>query len=201
MCVCVCQSACVSECACVRACMRACLRACLCYYININKLSFLTRLVDLEPEGRRSGDRESLSWPPPSLAAVDCYLSKHATCMGVGFLTPNLTNIPVICTSSIHCPLPATSVSIQNACALQWLESRNSNPKTLGSIPWRGSVRNSVSVLPKLCLTHQPPCVLTFFRPGLTSISCVWYRHLVCTIRTKMYAYAKDTISICHIKE
>ena len=27
------------------------------------------------------------------------------------------------------------------------LESRNSNPKTLGSIPWRGRVRNSVSVV------------------------------------------------------
>ena len=26
----------------------------------------------------------------------------------------------------------------------QWLENRNSNPKTLGSIPWRDMVRNSL---------------------------------------------------------
>ena len=29
-----------------------------------------------------------------------------------------------------------------------WLERRNSNPKTLGSIPWRGRVRDNFSLLP-----------------------------------------------------
>ena len=34
----------------------------------------------------------------------------------------------------------------------QWLVRRNSNPKTLGSIPWRGRVRDSFSVSPSQLL-------------------------------------------------
>ena len=34
----------------------------------------------------------------------------------------------------------------------QWLEHRNSNPKTLGSIPWLGRVRGSISVSPSQLL-------------------------------------------------
>ena len=51
----------------------------------------------------------------------------------------------------------------------QWFESRNSNPKTLGSIPWWGRMRNiifrpseSTLVQTCVCLTPTPfplPCV------------------------------------------
>ena len=34
----------------------------------------------------------------------------------------------------------------------QWLQSRNSNPKTLDSIPWWGGVRDSLSVPPSQLL-------------------------------------------------
>ena len=68
-----------------------------------------------------------------------------------------------------------------------WLELRNSNPKTMGSIPWRGRIRNSCSVPPSqrtlvqtcLCLTPPPPP------------SCV--RH---TLNINVCAQ-KDPISIC----
>ena len=63
-------------------------------------------------------------------------------------------------------------------------ESEFKNPKTLGSIPWWGSVKNIFSVPTSpalmqtcLCLTPPPP--------------------FVCTARTQICAQFKDPISIC----
>ena len=39
---------------------------------------------------------------------------------------------------------PRTGDIVMTGDGGQWLDSQNSNPKTLGSIPWRGRVRNSV---------------------------------------------------------
>ena len=41
----------------------------------------------------------------------------------------------------------------------QWLESRNSNPKTLGSIPWRGGVTNSFFCLSESSLVQTCLCL------------------------------------------
>ena len=49
----------------------------------------------------------------------------------------------------------------------QWLEHLSSNPKTLGSIPWRVRVRHSISVP-----LSQPLCRLVCVWPPP---SCVWH--------------------------
>ena len=63
----------------------------------------------------------------------------------------------------------------------QWLESPNSNLKTLGSIPWRGRVRDNFSV---------PPSQL------LCRLLCA-YPPFVCTAHTQMCPHVKDPISMC----
>ena len=65
----------------------------------------------------------------------------------------------------------------QTGDVAQWLVRQNSNPKTLGSIPWRGRVRDNVSVPP-----GQLMCRITPF---------------VCTERTQICAHVKAPTSIC----
>ena len=65
--------------------------------------------------------------------------------------------------------------------AAQWLERRNSNPKTLGSIPWRSRVRGSFSIPPSQLL-RRIVCASPSF---------------VCTARTHICAHVKDPTSIC----
>ena len=52
----------------------------------------------------------------------------------------------------------------------QWLESQNSNPKTLGLIPWRGRVSSLFCVPP-----HQLLC-----RLGARPLLCVYGTHHIC---------------------
>ena len=62
----------------------------------------------------------------------------------------------------------------------QWLESRNSSPKTLGSILWQGRVRNSFFCPSKSTLVQTSLCLTPF----------------VCTACTQMCAHVQDPISI-----
>ena len=64
----------------------------------------------------------------------------------------------------------------------QWLVRRNSNPKTLGSIPWWGGVRD-MFVCPSQTVLVQTCLCLTLPR--------------VRTTRTHIYAHVKDPTSIC----
>ena len=64
----------------------------------------------------------------------------------------------------------------------QWFESRISNPKTLGSIPWRGKVSNSLSLS---------------LRVNSRADSFLPDPPLVCTTRTGMCTHIKDPTSIC----
>ena len=63
----------------------------------------------------------------------------------------------------------------------QWLEGRNSNPKTLGSIPWRGRVRERVFSRPSESTLERFVCA---WPPGL---SCV--RHAPKFVRTLKIPY------------
>ena len=63
---------------------------------------------------------------------------------------------------------------MQTGDIAQRLVCRNSNPKTLGLIPWRGG--QGVSILAQTCLCLAP---------------------FVCTVNTQMCAHVKDPISIC----
>ena len=62
----------------------------------------------------------------------------------------------------------------------QWLESRNSNPKTLGSIPWQCRVRDSLSPLSQLGLVQTCLCLIP-----------------LCVYGTQIYAHVTDPVSIC----
>ena len=62
-----------------------------------------------------------------------------------------------------------------------WLEHRNSNPKTLGPIPWWGRVRTGFSI---------PPSQL------LCRLVCAWPLFM-CTTCTQICAHIKGSISIC----
>ena len=66
----------------------------------------------------------------------------------------------------------------------QWFESRNSNPKTLGPIPWRIKVRYSVCFFCSSESTLVQNCLC------LTPLR-------VCMARTQSCTHVKDPISIC----
>ena len=93
------------------------------------------------------------------------------------FCTVNVNSMVVICTlssahwqqaSKVHCltALRAHSsmiealiiVIIMTGDVAQWLERRNSNPKTLGSISWRGRVSSRFSVPPSKSLLQTCLC-------------------------------------------
>ena len=78
-------------------------------------------------------------------------------------------------TGSIH----ATSFRLLTGDVAQWLERRNSNPKTLGSIPWRSKVRGTFSIPPSQLLCAD------FFVSDLPS--CAW--HAPTFIRTLKIPY------------
>ena len=63
----------------------------------------------------------------------------------------------------------------------QWLVSRKSNPKTLGSIPWWGRVRDNFSI---------PPSQL------MCRLVCAW-PPFVCTTHTQICVHINDPMSIC----
>ena len=75
---------------------------------------------------------------------------------------------PVISRSSQRRRSPFVGEGHIQGDVAQWLESWNSNPKTLGSIPGRGRVNNSFSVPPSqlLCrlVPDHPPSPLPAFR-------------------------------------
>ena len=64
--------------------------------------------------------------------------------------------------------------------AAQWLESLNYNPKTLGSIPWRGQ-----DIVQLLCLFESTLVHYLFVTP------------FVCMALTHNCAHVKDPLSIC----
>ena len=70
----------------------------------------------------------------------------------------------------------------------QWLKHRNSNPKSLGSIPWRSRVRDNFF----LSLPSQLLCRLVCI--------CLCPISFMCTARTSFFAHVKDPISICRTR-
>ena len=89
------------------------------------------------------------------------------------------------CSGKAHTcfPPPLSAVSLVLPLmgdVAQWLESRNSNPKTLGSIPRRGRVKSSFPVPPSQLLCAD------LFVPD-----CPPPPHFMCTACTNMFAHIK----------
>ena len=69
-----------------------------------------------------------------------------------------------LCQFTVH-ELPGDSIFLRGVHVAQWSARRNSNLKTLGSIPCRGMEMDSICIPPsqlwcrlvRLCLTHHPP--------------------------------------------
>ena len=81
---------------------------------------------------------------------------------------------------SFFCVWPILLPTCLAGDVAQWLETRKSNPKTQGSIPWWGK-----------CEGHF------FLCSSESTLVCTRQASFVCTARTQMCAHVKDPIYIC----